>query len=1239
MNSETPNTPREEMEARLTALLLGELSAEEAASVRDAIAQDVELTQLHERLKQTVGLVRETVASPVGELAAKPEELKLSAGRREKLLQHFKTKRTPEPTHEVIVPRRRWQMPWFVPMSAAAALMVVAGATLLVPTASLTKKPARLTSLPGASEAPPRTIAVVPSRLVDGTLSVGVENGVAAGSKPAQTVDGDADGEVAGESVRKSQWFSRGADFKSALATPPPPRDLPAAPALPAEPKPQVLSVVVLPETKSEVAQVTANFETSPAASEDFLARADDVAGVPVAQKGKASAHFGGMAVRGFAGGGMGGAEGFAGRGEQELVERLPAVRLSEESERLERPSTAAIAPQPVPPPATPPPAVTAPVSAGSGTITLYRMADTPPANGPAPASAMGRSLNESVGKKLSPAKGVEVAQTISRGANVADPEPREELKARKIAGAVPARPGVAVAQSLAEAKEPALRQLERAKTDSLAAISAFDALGVVDGQPVAIAKGDKTMASAGEGIVNLGDAPVLGMRFQAGREFFDDSKATPAKPGAVGASGAKFNDAFFAQGTLSDGGALAKQRPADSAASDEYTRLDLFADFGNVADQSGQTKDAVKELADQSTKLYFGTTDRHVNGRDSAQGRDATRWGFDAGLADLEQKIDGRKQALEKDRAEVAVAEKPAQSAGGVYSVNAVGYVNVSGVTNAQFTELANHWDENQMSSGLAAGTYALNPAARPEARQETEVRRRATIALPQIKAEEGRPVGERSAGRTLARAGVEVAKVESVPASPTIESRAKQVKSIDEVDAAAKRPASAAPIPQPEVRTGDNAFSTFSLNVSDVSFKLAAASLEKGSMPDAASVRSEEFINAFDYRDPEPAGAPLAFAWERARYPFAQNRDLLRLSVKTAAAGRQPGRPLNLVLLLDNSGSMERADRVRIIQQCLRVLAGQLRPEDRLSVVTFARTPRLWIDGVPGNQAAQIAEHVSGLTPQGGTNLEEAMNLAYQTALRHYLASGVNRVVLLTDGAANLGDLQPASLQKKVEAYRKQGIALDCFGIGWDGYNDDLLEVLSRNGDGRYGFVNTPEAAYVEFAGQLAGALKVAASDVKVQVEFNPKRVTAYRQIGYAKHQLKKEQFRDNTVDAAEIGAAEAGNALYVIEVNPRGEGPLAVVRVRFKVPGTTDYREHEWTVPFTGPAVALDKASPAMRLAATASGFSEWLVSSPFAAEVAPDALLNQMRGVPEVFGADARPKKLEWMIRQAKSVAGR
>ncbi len=457
---------------------------------------------------------------------------------------------------------------------------------------------------------------------------------------------------------------------------------------------------------------------------------------------------------------------------------------------------------------------------------------------------------------------------------------------------------------------------------------------------------------------------------------------------------------------------------------------------------------------------------------------------------------------------------------------------------------------------------------------------------------------------------------------------------------DAPVARPVAPAPVPQPEILTRENRFSTFSLNVSDVSFKLVGASLEKGTMPEAGSIRSEEFINAFDYRDPEPpAGVPVAFAAERARYPFAHNRALQRISLKTAALGRQQNRPLNIVLLLDNSGSMERSDRQNIIRAALRVLATQLHPQDTLSVVTFARTARLWVDGVSGDKAGEVAEKVGGLTPQGGTNLEEAMKLAYQTALRHYLSNGINRVVLLTDGAANLGNVDAKALRQKVEAHRQQGVALDCFGIGWEGYNDDLLEVLSRNGDGRYAFINSPEEAATEFAAKLAGALQVAAADVKVQIEFNTNRVTSYRQIGYAKHQLTKEQFRDNKVDAAEIGAAEAGNALYVIEENPNGTGPIATVRVRFKVPGTGEYQEHEWIIPCGGEDVAMEKATPAMKLAMSASAFSEWLAGSPFAGEVTPDRLLGYLQGVPEFYGADGRPKKLEWMIRQAKTISGK
>lgn len=445
--------------------------------------------------------------------------------------------------------------------------------------------------------------------------------------------------------------------------------------------------------------------------------------------------------------------------------------------------------------------------------------------------------------------------------------------------------------------------------------------------------------------------------------------------------------------------------------------------------------------------------------------------------------------------------------------------------------------------------------------------------------------------------------------------------------------------PKPNPEILTKENAFSTFSLNVSDVSFELAAASLEQGRLPEQASVRSEEFINAFDYHDPAPTGGDkLAFAWERAGDPFQHNRDLIRFSIQTAAIGREGGQPLNIVVLLDNSGSMERADRLAIVRQALRTLAAQMTPNDRISIVAFARTPRLWVNGMRGGDPDQLVGRVINLNPEGGTNLEAALDLGYEVAQTHYLPNGNNRVILFTDGAANLGDIDPERLKAMTEAQRKRGVALDCFGIGWEGYNDGLLEALSRNADGRYGFLNSPEEADAGFADQLAGSLRVAASNVKAQVEFNPRRVVSYRQIGYEKRQLKKEQFRDNTVDAAEIGAAEAGTALYSIQVNHEGEGPIGVARIRFMNPATGIYEELEWPLPYRKDAPALKDAPPSMRLAGAAASFAEWLAGSPYAGGVSPVALQNLLGGVAQVYANDGRPKQLETMIQQARQLSG-
>ena len=443
----------------------------------------------------------------------------------------------------------------------------------------------------------------------------------------------------------------------------------------------------------------------------------------------------------------------------------------------------------------------------------------------------------------------------------------------------------------------------------------------------------------------------------------------------------------------------------------------------------------------------------------------------------------------------------------------------------------------------------------------------------------------------------------------------------------------------PKPETVTSENAFSTFSLNVSDVSFKTALASLQSNKLPEPSDVRSEEFLNALEYRDPMPRGGePVAFHWERARSPFAHDRDIVRFSVKTAALGRQPGRAVNLVCLLDNSGSMEREDRVSIVTQALSVLARKLTPSDRVSLITFSRTPQLRIDGMRGGQGQAFMEASTGWKPQGGTHVENGLALAYATARKHFVKGGNNRVILLTDGAANMGNVNPYKLKETVEANRKQGIALDCFGIGWEGYNDNLLEVLARNGDGRYGFLNQPGQAVEEFEKKLLGAFQVAASDVKVQVEWNEKRVKVYRQVGYLRHQLKKEDFRNNRVDAAEISAAESGNAMYVVQVDAGGEGPLGVVRVRYKKPFTSEYTELEWSLAYEEAVLPLGQSSTAMKMASVSATFAEWLARNPYSEGVQLGDLQGLMAGLASVYGTDPRPAQLEEMIRKARILSG-
>jgi Mg-chelatase subunit ChlD/anti-sigma factor RsiW len=1077
MNPDSPKTPREELEARLTALLLGELSADDAAAVRQAIEQDAELAKLFARLQQTVGLVREAVASPGEPASAQTAPLKLSDERRQKLLAHFKTVAPKE-----FVEKKRRARFTLVELAAVIAILGVLAA-LVAPRMSGLRK-GDVYWQRGFSSAQQEDVMLaksarqkIPPTLSfrtwgsDQTVVSGSLSSAPTGSGPGGVLSADVVGYV---NVDVSKMKPR----ENSVATTTP------ASAL-ATPFPQI----VLPSVEAESTDATKGTKAAlPGATLSGYADSLTTWNLGAANRNAVESRLGG----------------------------------SETADQFNR---------------------------DSKRDSLF--AFTPPADGGA-GTAGDQAVRQShvAGREISPTTGLPVDDYDLKVADLS------------VTNSVPAGSFASGGYGL----------------------GGFGGGGGGGG-------GFNKIDANGNKVPVLGDLPVAGKLFRSEKP----SSATtspgfslmgPVEPPVI--DGAVTNSFYLAYNGEPSRGKLGGDALTTSGANSSVGVTVINS--GSLAlDQSGRIPDGGRLGVEPEVQRVDVPAKARASVKDVKPTDVATLTIIDpAGnrVHTDDEAVRSQTASIVLPPAEKEIAQAPVERMSESYQSSAL-----------QARQL-------RASSQHAAGQPATTPAPAPAIKQSLETDKLA-FSLAQAKVDR---LGKES--------------------------------SVEQADVAIRKLATNAPIPQPEVQTSDNAFSTFSLNVSDVSFKLAAASLEKGQMPDAASVRSEEFINAFDYRDPEPAaGAPVAFAWERARYPFAHNRDLLRFSLKTAAAGRQAGRPLNIVLLLDNSGSMERADRVQIIREALRVLASQLQPQDKLSVITFARTARLFADGVSGDKAGEIAEQVSGLTPEGGTNLEDAMNLAYQTAARHYLANGINRVVLLTDGAANLGDVEPDSLKQKVEAQRKQGIALDCFGIGWEGFNDDLLEVLSRNGDGRYGFINSPEEAATEFAGQLAGALKVAASDMKVQVEFNPKRVTSYRQIGYAKHQLTKEQFRDNTVDAAEIAAQEAGNALYTVEVNPAGEGPLCTVRVRYKIPGTTDYREHAWDVPFSGNAVSLEQASPAMRLAASASAFSEWLAASPFAGEVTPDRLLGYLSGVPEIYGADARPKKLEWMIRQAKSLAGK
>ena len=445
---------------------------------------------------------------------------------------------------------------------------------------------------------------------------------------------------------------------------------------------------------------------------------------------------------------------------------------------------------------------------------------------------------------------------------------------------------------------------------------------------------------------------------------------------------------------------------------------------------------------------------------------------------------------------------------------------------------------------------------------------------------------------------------------------------------------------------------FSTFSIDVDTASYTLARNYMLDGFRPPAEAVRTEEFVNFFDYAYKPPLRDTFKVYTQCSPSKFGHGLQLLKIGVKGRRLGREEQRQAVLTFLVDTSGSMNQPDRIGLVKKSLHLLVERLSPGDLVAIVQYDSHARLVLEHTPASQREAIDKVIDALQCGGSTNLEEGMHRAYEIAGRNFVGGGENRVLVLSDGVANLGTGAAEDILAKVEQYRNQGIYCSVFGFGMGTYDDEMLESLANKGDGAYNFIDSGDEAKRVFVDELAATLNTIAADVKIQVEFNPDLVKRYRQMGYENRQLKKEDFRNDAVDAGEVGSGQSVTALYELELGGRNERPtsnvqrptskrthgtIAVVRVRYRRTDTGKVEEIEHAVTTAQVVGRFDEAPPRFRLAACAAEFAEILRGSPFAAGAEFEDVAAALRPVALDLHLDGRVQELQQMVQGAHGLS--
>ncbi|KAA3651951.1 MAG: VWA domain-containing protein [Proteobacteria bacterium] len=405
----------------------------------------------------------------------------------------------------------------------------------------------------------------------------------------------------------------------------------------------------------------------------------------------------------------------------------------------------------------------------------------------------------------------------------------------------------------------------------------------------------------------------------------------------------------------------------------------------------------------------------------------------------------------------------------------------------------------------------------------------------------------------------------------------------------------------------------STFSIDVDTGSWSNLRRFLNEGRLPPSDAVRVEECINYFPYDDAPPTGnTPFAVHTELAQSPWNPERLLMRVALKGQDMGKQTLPPANLVFLVDVSGSMRSANKLPLLKSSLKLLVQQLRPQDRISLVTYAGASGLALPATPGNEKATILAAIDALNAGGSTAGASGIELAYQTAQAGFVQGGINRILLATDGDFNVGQTNFEQLKSRVEQLRATGVQLTTLGFGTGNTNEQLMEQMADAGNGAYAYIDTLMEGHKVLVNEMSSTLATIAKDVKIQVEFNPAAVSEYRLIGYENRMLRREDFNNDKIDAGEIGAGHSVTALY--ELTPAGQrglidplrygsdprpgaatvarsAELAHVRLRYKQPhaSTSQLIEHPVRRDTARPITA---TSADFRFASAIAGFGQLL-----------------------------------------------